>query len=826
MSDLKRDIQNLSRAELLEDYSQRAQRGDDPVVRFALSNSSTSARDILVVTATDLGMSSEELKTFVLNGNSIDDSIIDPDELADLGRLALLQNKLDNDAAYGEMLLTIALNAQTDKPISFRNRLVLLQHYILTGQVENARHMIQRYPDLEKSKHGFLPAELDNPYTHGTFDTKDQWLDAFNRVFTENELSPVKVVGDAPTPFDGLRSSQGKHSNSIREPLVSVVLTSYQPDRTRLMSSINSIMNQTWRNLELIVVDDASGAAYQHIFEEIDALDERIKVIHAGHNGGTYIARNIGYAAAAGELITGQDDDDWSHPERIAQQVSLMTKNPDAIGCRVKAVRCDESLNRIFLGKLPVGQNASSLMISRAAYEASGGYLPVRKAGDTEFHRRIEAIFGRSVLEINKPLSIIRILSNSLSRGDFRPGWMHESRYSFRSSYSRWHETSSPQELKLTEDSVPPIHVPDRLGGNGPASFGKNLDVVFAGDWQSYGGPQKSMLEEITALRDQGLKVGVLHLESARFMYRRKRRPLNSHIQDLINTGAVREVFYDEDIAIRLLILRYPPILQFFRTEITSLSMEQMLIIANQAPAELDGSDIRYLVSDVDRVAREQFGISPNWVPQGPQIRNVLIHYLRSPALAEFDMPGILDPSAWWLDRLWYRSKYPVIGRHSRDNEMKWPDDRTVLEAVYPTDGSHDVRIMGGARAPLAVLNKAAVPRAWTVYKTDECPVRTFLYSLDYFVYFQHSYAIEAFGRAILEAIASGVVVILPPHFEEVFGEAAIYAEPEQVASIIGTYHADFSVYQQQLRRSREVLWDKFSHESYRQRITSILMKR
>src|SRR5699024_3140628 len=281
------------------------------------------------------------------------------------------------------------------------------------------------------------------------------------------------------------------------------------------------------------------------------------------------------------------------------------------------------------------------------------------------------------------------------------------------------------------------------------------------------------MLQEIRALRSQNLRIGILDLEAARFMYRRQRLPLTKHIQDLINSGVVDEVLYDEDVHIRLLVLRYPPILQFFKREESTLRIQRMLIVANQAPAERDGTDIRYLVGDVEEAATRSFGISPTWVPQGPQIRDVLSYYLEAPKLADFDMPGILEPSEWWLDRLWYRSLIPVVGRHSRDNAMKWPADKSVLKKVYRTDGQYDVRIMGGANAALAVLDEPVYPSPWTVYKTDELSVRKFLYSLDFFVYYQHKNAIEAFGRAILEAIAAGLVVILPPHFEHVFMEAA-----------------------------------------------------
>src|SRR5699024_8981636 len=72
------------------------------------------------------------------------------------------------------------------------------------------------------------------------------------------------------------------------------------------------------------------------------------------------------------------------------------------------------------------------------------------------------------------------------------------------------------------------------------------FDVVFAGDWKSYGGPQKSMLEEIFALRQRGYKVAIMDLEAGRFMKASDRTALNEPIQALINDGEVDQVLYDE----------------------------------------------------------------------------------------------------------------------------------------------------------------------------------------------------------------------------------------------------------------------------------------
>lgn len=824
-----RDPARLQRKDLLDDYWSIAQRRSDALVSTALRTRSTDMRDILTHGATNITSCCDELQELVLTDALNIDDITDIKALADLGRLVLLQNILEKDAVFGEKLLQFSLTHSNNKKLSKKNALVLAQHLIVSGAIAEAREVLDAHKGIDSDYFNYLEAELDNPFTVGTDETFEVWLSQFNRMFTFYGLAPIYLEDSDLLPFDRIRSVVDQPAEGppvLDESLVSVVLTAYKPDQNSLLNSVRSILNQTWTNLELIIVDDASGPEFDELFEKISALDKRVRIIRSTTNRGTYISRNIGYAAAQGEFITGQDDDDWSHPERVARQVQYLAQHPESIGCRVTAVRCNENLGRVRPGYPPLGENASSLLIRREGYEAAGDFLEARKAADTEYYYRVQEATGRPVGRVRAPLSIIRILPDSLSRSDFSPGWKHSSRRSFRSSYELWHRTSSPKELRVSETATPPVKVPRRFMASREKSSRDELDVVFAGVWEKFGGPQKSMLEEIRALRKAGYRVGVLNLEAARFMSKEIQASLVPEIQKLINEGTVDEIHYDDDVEIRLLILRYPPILQFFTADASKLSINSMIIVANQAPSELDGRDIRYLVDDCHKTARKAFGVEPIWVPQGPQVRHFISRYIEAPILADFDLPGIIDVDSWWQERWGYRSITPVVGRHSRDDPMKWPESRKTLSAIYPIDGSYDVRIMGGVKTPLKVLGTSLLSTGWTVYKRDELSVLNFLSSLDYFVFYQHSQAVEAFGRAILEALASGTVVILPKSFSDVFGEAALYAEPEDVSVLIHTLHSDFSVYRSQLGKARAILEARFSYQSYVDKIKAFLFDR
>jgi hypothetical protein len=703
-----------------------------------------------------------------------------------------------------------------------------VDHYIVSHEYERARELLDAWPDVNREFDGYLRAELDNPFFVTSGGSYSEWIEAFNRAYRSNDLAEVHVRDGGGVPFDRLAApvpdvvSTGHKvwMGEGADPKVSVIMTTYNPGRDELLTSVESMLEQTLSNIEVIVVDDASDPEHEGAIAAVEDIDPRVRVIHAPSNGGTYRARNIGLQAARGEFVTGQDDDDWSHPQRLERQVRLLEERPDIIGCRISSFTCLPNLCRVRLGYKPLSANASSLMLRRATYLQAGGFVEARKAADTELHRRVERMTGKPVVDIDAPLALVRIEPESLSRSEFRAGWSHPARREFKFSYAHWHGNTSVAELALGTERAPVIQVPRRFrvdSGDFPVRF----DVVFAGDWRQYGGPQKSMIEEIRALTAQGLEVGVLQLEAPRFMTKIM-KPLTPHIQSLINAGVVTEVLYDDPVDVDLLILRYPPILQFGLWEHSELNIRKMLILANQAPSELDGSDIRYLVPDCTDNARSTFCEDVTWVPQGPQVRQAIAPYLESDLLAAFDMPGILDPAEWYAPRKHRRGTLPVVGRHSRDNAMKWPEDAAVIEQAYPTSGRFDVRVLGGATVPGAVLGRTSLPAAWTVYATDALPVPTFLRTLDFYVFFQNSVAVEAFGRSILEAIASRMVVILPRQYEEVFGEAALYAEPKDVQSLVMSYHNDRKLYSKQVARADAVVEQRFSHRSYAELIKAL----
>lgn len=107
-----------------------------------------------------------------------------------------------------------------------------------------------------------------------------------------------------------------------RLPLVSVVVPVYNVERY-LYRCVESIRNQTYYNLEIILVDDGSTDTSGILCDKIAMIDDRIKVIHK-KNGGLSSARNIGIAASTGIYVGFVDSDDWIAPDMYEYMLWLL----------------------------------------------------------------------------------------------------------------------------------------------------------------------------------------------------------------------------------------------------------------------------------------------------------------------------------------------------------------------------------------------------------------------------------------------------------------------------------------------------------------------
>lgn len=130
--------------------------------------------------------------------------------------------------------------------------------------------------------------------------------------------------------------------NTKNNPLVSVIIPCYNAEKY-VESAIRSIMNQTYKNLEIIITDDCSTDDTLEILQKLAKEDSRIKLYKNETNLKIVKTLNNMISQANGKYIARMDADDISLPERIEKQVAFLEQNINFSFCGTNACHIDEN---------------------------------------------------------------------------------------------------------------------------------------------------------------------------------------------------------------------------------------------------------------------------------------------------------------------------------------------------------------------------------------------------------------------------------------------------------------------------------------------------
>lgn len=209
-------------------------------------------------------------------------------------------------------------------------------------------------------------------------------------------------------------------------PAVSVIMSVYNGEKF-LRTAIDSVLAQTFRDWELIVVDDASTDSTPEILSEY--RDPRIQVLRNETNRKQAVCSNRGIAAASGRYIARLDADDVALPDRLAEQVAYLETHPDVILVASAAYFIDETGSRIGLQSGGLDDCAlkfrfavlnplihSTVVFRAEAARQANGYDEDPQywvAEDLEFLLRI-AFRGKAYV-LSQPLAEYRVHPSSVS---------------------------------------------------------------------------------------------------------------------------------------------------------------------------------------------------------------------------------------------------------------------------------------------------------------------------------------------------------------------------------------------------------------------------
>ncbi|GIO23426.1 glycosyltransferase [Oceanobacillus sp. J11TS1] len=713
-----------------------------------------------------------------------------------------------------------AIKNTKDKDLKRRAAILKAENLETINHMKEAKEVIIK--SLASNRHADLYLAAAN--LESSIYKKEEWL---NKIFDLYGIANIKIMCDCATYYDGIRSQLDRVEfiKQINMPKVTVIIPVYNAEKT-ITVALESILSQSWTNLEVLVVDDCSTDNTKKVVAEYVKKDQRVKLLQTEVNSGAYVARNIALKIATGEYVTINDGDDWSHPEKIKIQVEHLISHPHIIGNFSQQARVTEELKFYRRGKpgIYIFPNMSSFMFRRQSVMKELGFWDsVRFAGDSEFVKRVKLVFGeKSVVQLKTaPLAFQRQSESSLTGNSVFgfPGYFMGARKEYAEAHEYFHLTTEKYKYEFPQVHRPfPVPEP-MLPNKGKSEESRHFDVILASEFRLLGGTNMSNIEEIKAQKKFGLRTGLIQMNRYDL---NSVKVINPEVRKLIDGDQVQMLSYGEKVTCDLLIIRHPPILEEWQKYLPQVKAKNVHVIVNQPPRREYSTkgerlyDIRHCADHLG----EYFGNRGIWHPIGPRIRKILNEHhqeeLQSIQLAEKDWVNIINMDEWKREIRPHNEK-TIIGRHSRDQYVKWPNDRTELLTIYPDSNKCEIYVMGGAKSAKKVLGE--IPSNWRIYDFGELKAKDFLKKLDVFVYYTHPDWVEAFGRVIFEAMAVGVPVIIPPVYKDLFNEAAIYAEPHEVKEKVNLLIKKPHFYETQVKKAQEYVENKFGYTVHASRL-------
>src|SRR5690625_1601809 len=440
-----------------------------------------------------------------------------------------------------------------------------------------------------------------------------QWI---NKAYAYYDLHPITFSTLEQPTYDDMKMA--KVTTPTHAPgKVSVILPAFKAV-TGIAYAIESILSQTWANLELLIVDDCSPDNTYEVIKQFAKQDERIKVFQTPENSGPYVARNIALQAATGEFVTVNDADDWSHEKKIELQVKHLLEHPNIVANTSEHARLTEDL-RLYRRGTPgkyIFPNMSSTMFRRAPIVEKLGYWDsVRFAADGEFKRRLLKVFGEdSFVDLSSgPLSLPRqaVASLTSSSAFGYNGFFMGVRKEYVESLEHYHAHAPHLYYEFPQERRP-FPVPEPMWPQREEKIDgiRQMDIVIAADFRDDIKPVKmvrKMMED-----DPDKRIGLVQ------MYRYDLAlPLHiaPEIRDMMDGDSVQMLVYGEKVNTETTFVIEYNIVCEEQTYIPSIQTNQLNVIVDE---EIEDPN------DVFNRMKQLFNQTGCIIPVNSEVRNKL----------------------------------------------------------------------------------------------------------------------------------------------------------------------------------------------------------
>ncbi len=237
----------------------------------------------------------------------------------------------------------------------------------------------------------------------------------YYKLFVNEYLSKYKLPNIENIDLNGsniLASLNFEPVDKVRYgEVVSIIMSAYNSEST-IEYAIQSLLNQSYQNIEILVCDDRSTDRTLDIIKSVAAQDNRVRVFQSNDNQGTYNIRNDMIAEASGEFITFQDSDDYALPTRIEIQVMALIRDQSLV-CISNWARIKPDGAFVFFHDGLLNRKCMvSAMAHRSVLEKLPKFRSSLVAADTEFYELCKNTFGDKLISLLKRPLILGLWSD------------------------------------------------------------------------------------------------------------------------------------------------------------------------------------------------------------------------------------------------------------------------------------------------------------------------------------------------------------------------------------------------------------------------------
>ncbi|OBU32396.1 glycosyltransferase family 2 protein [Photobacterium phosphoreum] len=212
--------------------------------------------------------------------------------------------------------------------------------------------------------------------------------------------------------------------------LVSVIMPAFNAEKT-VVKAIESVIGQTYLNIELVITDDNSTDDTVNIIKQYCNIDHRIVYLKNSNGKGSSNARNNSIKHSSGDFISFLDSDDIWHPKKLELQIEAMNKN-NCLASHSSYYRVDESGNNISLVKPREKVTYKDMLTHNHIGNLTGiynskvlGKFYQKNIGHEDYEMWLRILSKTDSISVLEPLASYTVSTNSLSANKLKAAKWH-----------------------------------------------------------------------------------------------------------------------------------------------------------------------------------------------------------------------------------------------------------------------------------------------------------------------------------------------------------------------------------------------------------------